>query len=86
MSVDAESILTQHGLDWNFSLLSYPEYSLARFKASAARTSGLAVILKPLPDNPAHTEVHGKKTQGVANQLVAASTWAYLKALPDSTP
>jgi hypothetical protein len=62
LSVDAEPILQQHRLDWTFTLRGYQGYSLARFKAGAARAKGLPVVAKPLQDNPAHTEVHGKKT------------------------
>jgi hypothetical protein len=79
MSVDAETILHQHGLDWKFSLRNHPGYSVARFKAGAARARALAVVHKPQPDNAAHTEVIGRKTQGAANHLVAASSWAHLE-------
>jgi hypothetical protein len=79
MSVDAESILTDSGLDWTFSLKDFSGYSLARFEARHARAKALLVIHKPLTDNPAHTEVRGKKTQGIANYLLAASTWVHLE-------
>ena len=81
LSVDTEPILHQHELDWTFTLRNYSEYSLARFKAGAARAQTLAVVHKPEPVNPAHSEVIGKKTQGIANHLVAASTWAHLEPL-----
>jgi len=81
MSVDTEPILHQHGLDWTFTLRTHSGYSLVRFKAGVARAEPLAIVHKPEPDNPAHTEVIGKKTQGVANRLVAASTWAHLEPL-----
>jgi hypothetical protein len=79
MSVDAETILRQHGLDWKFSLRNHSGYSLARFKAGAARAKALAVVHKPEQGNPAHTEIIGKKTQGAANHLVSASTWVHLE-------
>jgi hypothetical protein len=81
MSVDTEPILHQHGLDWTFTLRNHSGYSLVRFKVGVARAETLAVVHKPEPGNPAHTEVIGKKTQGVANRLVAASTWAHLEPL-----
>ncbi len=81
MSVDTEPILHQHGLDWTFTLRNHSGYSLVRFKAGVARAKTLAIVHKPEPGNPAHTEVIGKKTQGVANRLVAASTWAHLEPL-----
>jgi hypothetical protein len=81
MSVDTEPILHQHGLDWTFTLRNHSGYSLVRFKAGVGRAETLAIVHKPEPGNPAHTEVIGKKTQGVANRLVAASTWAHLEPL-----
>jgi hypothetical protein len=80
MSVDAEPILHQHSLDWTFSLRGLSGYSLVRISAGAAREKTLAVVHKPEPDNPAHTEVIGKKTQSIANHLVAASTWIHLES------
>ena len=80
LSVDAESLLAAHGLDWHFSLHGYQGYSLVRFRAGVARALGLAVIPRPIPnENPAHTEVDGKKTQGIANSLVAGSQWVHLE-------
>src|SRR5215470_730761 len=55
MSVDAEPILHQHGLDLTFSLQNHQGFSLARFFAGEARKKGLSVVHKPLPENPAHT-------------------------------
>jgi hypothetical protein len=85
LSVDAEPILKANGLDWKFSLQDYPGYSLANVEARHARDKSLAVIPKPLKnnpvlkDNPAHTEVVGKKTQGVARHLAANATWVHLE-------
>ena len=79
LSVDAEQILLANGLDFTFSLRNHPGFSLASFKTAIARTNKLLVISRPEPDNPAHTEVHGKKTQGIANILVAACMWTHLE-------
>jgi hypothetical protein len=79
MSVDVEPILESNGLDWHFSLQGYEGYSLARLQAHHARGKSLAVIHKPLTDNPAHAEVVGRKTQGTARYLAASSTWAHLE-------
>jgi hypothetical protein len=79
MSVDAEPILRANGLDWKFSLGSHPGFSLVRFLAGAARANQLAVVHKPEAGNPAHTEVIGKKTRGIANNLVAVSDWVHLE-------
>jgi hypothetical protein len=79
LSADSEAILLQDGSDWQFSLQGYVGYSLTRLRAGTARQSGLPVIHKPLQQNAAHVEVHGRKTQGIANTLVAASWWAHLE-------
>jgi hypothetical protein len=51
---------------------------LVRFLAGIAREKQLPVIHKPLPDNPAHTHVEGKKTPGIARALARASAWVKL--------
>jgi hypothetical protein len=79
LSADSEHILSQRGSDWQFSLQGYAGYSLARFRAGTARQLGLAVIHKPLQNNDAHVEVHGKKTGSIADTLVTASWWAHLE-------
>jgi hypothetical protein len=80
LSVDAEHLLEQAGLDWHFSLDGYSGYSLARLRAGEARSRNLPVHQKPLDDNPAHCEIHGRKTPGVAKALAKACTWAHLEA------
>lgn len=85
LSTDAEPLLHDNGLDWKFSLNGYEGYSLVKFLAGHARAKMLPVIYKPIAPaqghrgNPAHTEVHGKKTQGIANHLVSGSTWLHLE-------
>jgi len=65
-------------LDWHFSVRDHLGYSLVRFTAQSARDRGFAVVSEPLPDNPAHAEVIGKKTPGGANALRDASEWVHL--------
>ena len=79
LSTDSERILKQSALDWRFPLKGYDGYSLAQFRACTARNLGLAVIHEPIKDNDAHVEVHGKKTQRIANTLVEACWWAHLE-------
>lgn len=61
---------------------------LVNIDAVHARAKGLAVIHKPikddpvLPDNSAHTEVVGKKTQSVAKYLAVNATWVHLEPKP----
>jgi hypothetical protein len=83
LSVDAEPILKANGLDWRSTLQGYPGYSLVNVDAGHARAKGLAVIPKPENGKPAHTEVVGRKTQGIANYLVANASWVHLE--PEST-
>lgn len=81
MSVDAESLLRKAGLDWRFSLKD-PEYSLVRFQAGVARKNSQSVVPDPLPDNPAHVLVRGKKSPGIANRLRDASEWVAIEGIP----
>jgi hypothetical protein len=79
LSVDVEPILVSQGHDWQFTLRGYSGWSLVRLVAGAARDLGLTVDLKPLPDNPAHAEVTGRKTGSIADALKKASTWVHLE-------
>jgi hypothetical protein len=85
MSVDTEPILTANGLDWHSCLQGYEGYSLVNIEAAHARAKGLAVIHKPinddptLPNNSAHAEVVGKRTRGTARYLAANATWVHLE-------
>jgi hypothetical protein len=79
LSVDAEPILRAAGLDWRFTLQGHPGCSLVRFPAGSARERGLSVVPKPTPENPAHTEVIGKKTQSIAKHLSDVSEWVHLE-------
>lgn len=79
MSVDAEPILVANGQDWRFTLQGYAGYSLARFVAHKPRSLGLPVIHKPQDKNPAHTEVHGKKTRSNAREIADSSQWVHLE-------
>jgi hypothetical protein len=82
MSVDAESILHAHGLDWRFSLRHFPGFSLVRFPAGEVRARGLKIVYMSRPpeqpDNPAHAHVIGT-TEAVARDLAVLSTWVHLE-------
>jgi len=76
MSVDVETFLIALGLDWQFSLRSFPDHSLVRLLAGRARAENQAVVSCPIPgENEAHAEVQGKKSPGIANRLRDASEW-----------
>jgi hypothetical protein len=77
LSTDSEMLLAKFGLDIDFCLKNFPGYSLVRFPAKFARTSGMTVTHTPEADNPAHTEVTGKKPKALQRQFAAISVWAY---------
>jgi hypothetical protein len=83
MSVDAEPILHENGLDWKFSLREHQGYSLVRFLAREARSQGLSVDHEPVEGNPTHTEVKGRKSTSVIKHLIAVSDWVHLE--PESS-
>jgi len=85
LSVDVETLLQAAGLDWHFSVKDYSGYSLVRFVARSARDRGLAVVSAPLPNNPAHAEVVGKKSPGTANALRDASEWVCIAGASAAT-
>ena len=77
MSVDVEELLVAGGKTWKDSLSGYPTYSLVRLLASVPRTLHQAVVHVPLPDNEAHAEVRGKKSESVSRALRKAAEWVY---------
>lgn len=82
MSVDSEGLLRDAGLDWRFSVKDHPEHSLVRLQAGTARKYSQAIVPEPLPDNPAHVLVCGKKSPGTANRLRDASVWVAITGAP----
>jgi hypothetical protein len=60
LSVDAECLLLNEGLDWTFSLRNYPQFFLVRILAADARQQAQVVEHCPLPDNDFHTEIVGQ--------------------------
>jgi hypothetical protein len=82
MSVDVEPVLESNGLDWHFTLREHPGYSLVRFRAQSARQVGLAVVSRPVPNNPAHAEVIGKKSGSIPRHLRESSEWVYISFNP----
>ncbi len=60
----ADSVLAGHE---GFGLVSLP--------AGLARENRQGIVRRPLPDEPAHAEVFGKKTRGVRKALAKGSKW-----------
>jgi len=60
----AESVVRGHE---GFGVVSFP--------AGLAREKGPGIMRKPLPEEPAHAEVFGKKTRGVKRAFAMRCTW-----------
>lgn len=56
-------------------LHDFPGFSLAAFQALLARERGQIIIRDPIPEEPAHAEVIGKKTGSVKSAFAKHSTW-----------
>ena len=77
LSADSEFLLAKYGLDLSFCLKGYAGYSVVRFAVQFARSNGMVVSHTPKEDNPAHTDVTGKKSKALQRQFAAASEWAH---------
>lgn len=80
MSVDAECLLSDDGLDWTFTTRGFSNCFLVRFTAGFARQQQQSVDHKPLPDNPYHTEITGRKSDPICNAFRGAVTWVVAPA------
>ncbi len=69
MSVDLASIVRSLGGDERTVLAPYPGFYLVSLTAAQVRSRQLGVCREPLPDNPAHAYVFGKKTGSVRKYL-----------------
>jgi hypothetical protein len=75
MSVDAECLLAESGLDWRSSTRGYGNQYLVRFSAGFARRQQQAVEHKPNDGNAFHTEVIGRKPQLICNAFRLEVHW-----------
>lgn len=57
------------------TLRGYENHLLVQFAASLPRGLGQGVVRNPLPGNPAHAEVMGKKSKSVQKALYTNCTW-----------
>lgn len=60
------------------TLAGHAGFSIVGFPAGLAREHEQRVVRKPLPDNPAHAEVIGRKTGSVKKALYRGSRWVHL--------
>lgn len=56
-------------------LLGHEDFSLASISAGLTRRHGQGIRRAPLPEEPAHAEVFGKKTRSVQKAFCRASEW-----------
>lgn len=56
----------------------HESFALAAITVGLARDCGLGVMRDPLPDNPAHAVVFGRKTGAVMRRLARGATWIVL--------
>ena len=50
-------------------------YGLVSISVLNIRNAGLGIVPDPLPDNPHHANLQGKKTRGVKRQLALSAEW-----------
>jgi hypothetical protein len=75
MSVLIEDVVLSTGRGPNDVLASFEGYAMASISAGIARGCSLGVMREPLPEEPAHAVVFGKKTKRVRAILAANCEW-----------
>ena len=86
MSVSLADIVKQTERNEMDVLAMFPDFSLAGFSAEFARSCKQGVIRDPLPDEPAHAGVTGKKTGSIRKRFAREAEWVVLRqdaAKPD---
>jgi hypothetical protein len=75
LSVGLGDVLEAHQRAPETLLDSYPDQYLVAFPVSAVTEVHLTVVRDPVPDEPAHARVPGKKTQRITRALSRACKW-----------
>ena len=75
MSVLIEDVVLSAGRSPEDVLAPFKGYAMASIKAGLARECSLGVMREPLPEEPAHAVVFGKKTKQVRRKLASGSEW-----------
>lgn len=73
MSVSLADTMEADGRTWRDALSGYAGYGLVEFSAADVRKLGLDVHRDPLPEEPAHALVTGRKGKPVKKGLVRAA-------------
>ena len=77
MSVVLGQELLNAGRAAESALGNHEGFGLVSFTAGLARTNRQGIMRKPLPDEPAHAEVFGKKTTGVKRAFAKNCDWIF---------
>lgn len=75
MSVLIEEEVLLSGRGPNDILAPFDGYGLASIRVSVVRECSLGVAREPLPDEPAHAVVFGKKTRRIQKTLATNCQW-----------
>ena len=75
MSVFLAEIVERTGRKAEDALVGHRDYALSAFTAGLARRCKQGVASDPVPDEPAHAVVFGKKTKSISRTLAKGSEW-----------
>lgn len=75
MSIVLADVVTEAGRGPDAVLARHKEFALAAITAGLARECQQGVAREPLPEEPAHAVVFGKKTDGVKKRLARGARW-----------
>lgn len=75
MSVDLGSELDRLELPVESVMVGHDGFSLAAITALLARENGQGIVRKPLPGDPAHAEVFGRKTDSIRGKFARGAVW-----------
>ena len=75
MSVLLADLVRQTGRNAHDALARHVGFALASFTAGLARDCEQSVAREPIPDEPAHAVVFGRKTTGVKRRLAKGAEW-----------
>jgi hypothetical protein len=77
LSVDIQSVLHEHGLDWRFTLRGHESFSLCSLTAQQAWDADQEIVRSPTIENPAHGDVVGGKPYAVRKKLARSAIWVH---------
>lgn len=82
MSVVLVEVLLRGGRGPAEVLKGHEDYALAEITIASVEAEGCVVEAHPLPDEPAHALVLGKKTQGARKRIAKSAVWIVAPPVP----